>query len=343
MNNVEIMAGDDATEWYTDPIGEFNSSLPGLNNKKQKMSENNNQERVLYTQWLKEGPDTFTPTDNSTTQKVLDHGVYNIRYTERKGIYVFKKSLNLDEIIDLPSKESDEVLNGIRTFWKREDKFKEYGFTYKRGVLLYGVPGGGKTTIINQLADHIVNTMNGLVFYISQTNELDLYYKFSGEILRVIEPTRPILVVLEDIDGLCSFKENETTLLNILDGANQINNVVYIATTNYISRLPERIVNRPSRFDLRVEVKYPSKEARRIFFEHKLKMEDLMEIGIDRWVNETEEMTMAHLAEVIKCVAILGNDFDDTIKRMRDMKHTPSDADYNKETKNIGFIGKKVS
>lgn len=314
--------------------------LDKINSKN--MAEDKKEEKVQYSQWLKRGTSTFIPTDNSKTQKQLDPGVYNIRYTEGVGIWLHKKTLNLDEIVPLPSKEGDEVLDGIKTFWKRKDKFDEYGFTYKRGVLLYGVPGGGKTTIINQLSEHIVKEMNGLVFYISQTNELDLYYRFAGEILREIEPDRGVLVILEDLEGLCSYKENETTLLNILDGVNQINNVVYIATTNYISQISERLKNRPSRFDLRVEVKYPTPEARKIYFEHKLKPSDLEIYPIDKWVNATNEMTMAHLAELIKCVAVLGNDFDESVKKLEALKEVVREMDYNKETKGIGFYGKKA-
>jgi len=329
-------------EWNADPkdgsLIIFDTSDLIDNNELEMAEKNQTEEKVQYSQWMKRGSNTFIPTDNSKTQKRLDAGVYNLRASDAIGIYLHKKTLNLDEIIKLPSKEADEVLDGIQTFWKRKAKFDEYGFTYKRGVLLYGVAGGGKTTIINQLCKYLVDELDGVVFYISQTGELGLYYTFTGEILRIIEPDRPVITVFEDIDGLCSYKENETTLLNILDGVNQMANVVHVATTNFISHLNERIVNRPSRFDLRVEVKYPSAEARKIYFEHKLKADDLSAIGIDKWVNATEEMTMAHLAELIKCVAILGNDFDMTVERLKQMKQLPHESEYNKETKSsVGF------
>lgn len=44
----------------------------------------------------------------------------------------------------------------IYKFWDRESKFKEYGFVYKRGILLYGPPGTGKTSIINLISDELI-------------------------------------------------------------------------------------------------------------------------------------------------------------------------------------------
>lgn len=275
--------------------------------------------RVNYTQWLKRGTNTFFPTDNSETQAKIDSGVYEIRFATETGYYLLKKELNLDELIDLPVPEGREVLNGVKTFWKRRDKFVEYGYAYKRGILLYGVPGGGKTSIINLLCRELMEKMDGVIFTLGSSNELGNYSTFMPEIYRIIERDRPIITILEDIDGLCQDRETESKLLNVLDGIDQLENVVYIATTNYMDRLSQRITNRPNRFDRRIEVRFPNEECRRMYFEHKLKSADLAIINIEEWVERTRGMTMAHLGEVIKSVIILGNDFEETIKTLEDM------------------------
>lgn len=298
------------------------------------MSDN----RVVYTQWLKRGTNTFLPTDNAVTILQVESGVYHIRFNENMGFYLVKKDLNLDELINLPNPEGEKVLTGIRAFWERKEKFKEYGYSYKRGILLYGVPGGGKTSIINLLCRELVDNLNGVVFTISSEEDLGLYKNFMAEIYRVIEPDRPIITIIEDIDGLCQHKETETKLLNVLDGIEQLENVVYLATTNYTERLSERMLNRPNRFDMRIEVKSPNDECRRIYLEHKLKEDDLQNIDLDDWVEKTRGMTMAHLGEVIKSVLILGNTFEDTINNLRDLKQTPVSRNYNDEfEKKIGF------
>jgi AAA+ superfamily predicted ATPase len=306
-------------------------------NQNNKMAEQ--QEKVNYSQWLKRGPNIFIPTDNSITQQALDPGVYNIRTQEGVGAYLFKKNLTLDELVDLPMEEGVKVIEGIDKFWKRKEKFAEYGYTYKRGVLLYGAPGNGKSCLINKLCKQLVEDLKGIVIYLSSGAELGLYYHFSSEILRIIEPDRKLIVVMEDIDGMIAYKDNETTLLNILDGVNQLDNVVYIATTNYPESLSARILNRPSRFDLRIEVKAPTPECRRIYLEAKLKEHDLKEIDLNQWVEQTEGMSMAHLGELIKSVIIIGNDFDETIETLKGMKVLPCSADFDKDTKkNVGFI-----
>jgi SpoVK/Ycf46/Vps4 family AAA+-type ATPase len=298
------------------------------------MSDN----RVVYTQWLKRGTNTFLPTDNSVTVGQIESGVYHIRFDDRMGFYLVKKELNLDELINLPNPDGTKVLEGIRTFWDRKEKFKEYGYSYKRGILLYGVPGGGKTSIINLLCKELVDKMQGVVLTISSEEDLGLYKNFMAEIYRVIEPNRPIITIIEDIDGLCQHKETETKLLNVLDGIEQLENVVYLATTNYTERLSERILNRPNRFDMRIEVKSPNEECRRIYLQHKLKEDDLKNIDLEEWVAKTDGMTMAHLGEVIKSVLILGNTFEDTIKNLHDLKKTPISRNYDGEfAEKIGF------
>lgn len=295
-------------------------------------------ERVQYTQWLKRSNNTFIPTDNSKTQDTLDAGVYGINYSQDVGYYVVKKPLNLDELIELPSPEGAEVIESINTFWKRKDKFKEYGYAYKRGVLLYGVPGGGKTSIINLLCKKLTTSMDGVVFTLSTSSDLERYTSFMPEIYRNIEKERPIITIIEDIDGMCQDKNIESALLNVLDGIEQLENVVYLATTNYMERLSERITNRPNRFDRRIEVKSPSAECRRIYFNHKLKEGDKKVVDMDMWVARTEGMTMAHLGEVIKSVLILGNDFEETIEKLDGMKQAVNSRNYNQEFKQrLGF------
>lgn len=100
------------------------------------------------------------------------------------------------------------------------------------------------------------------------------------EYFRVIEPNRPILCIIEDIDGLVEDSYYETALLNILDGIGQMENTIYLGTTNFPEKLKERILNRPSRFDRRYEIKQPNDELREYYFRKKLTEDDLKSIDI---------------------------------------------------------------
>ena len=303
--------------------------------KQENMADN----RIDYTQWLKRGTSTYIPTDNAKTVTSLEAGVYNIRWAQELGYYVFKKDLKLDELVILPMPESEEVLESIKSFWTKKQIFKDYGVTFKRLLLLYGVPGGVKTSIINLVCKHLIDTMNGIVFVLSNETELNHYQEFMPQIYRVIEPERPIITIIEDIDGLCARHSSETQLINILDGIEQLENVVYIATTNYTEKLNERILNRPNRFDRRIEVKSPNRECRRIYFRSKLTKEDLKKINMKEWCDATEGLTMASLGEVVKSVIILGHPLKETIEILRNMKQVPTSRKYNEGSggSGIGF------
>lgn len=298
--------------------------------------------RLDYTQWLKRGDNKFIPTDNAETVKTLDSGVYNMRYSNDIGFYMVKKELKLDELIVFDSDEYNEVFKSIQDFWASKEKFKEYKFVYKRGILLYGVPGSGKSSLINMINQELITKHNGIIILISNPDDLDLYRRFIAEIVRQIEPHRPIVTVIEDIDGLCE-RGNETLLINILDGIEQLDNVVYIATTNYPEKLSERILNRPNRFDRRVHVGFPSIKTRKKFIETKLKEKDLEKINISEWVNKTENLTIAHIVELIKSVIILNNNFEDTLKLLRSLKEIPNSYQLNKgiDDEDMGFIKRK--
>ncbi len=314
---------------------EIEQVIPRKSKNKQRMSE----ARIEYTQWLKKGPSTFIPADNNITVDRLEPGVYNLKYNDNTGFYVFKKDLKLDELADLKSKEGLEVLESIRAFWNSKDKFKEYGMVFKRGILLYGPPGSGKTSIINILMNELITKMNGVVFVLQTPQDLRLYRDCIAEVFRVIEPETPIITVIEDIDGLVANHDMETTLINILDGIDQLENVVYLATTNHTEALSERILNRPNRFDRRIKIGFPDAKTRTTYIKFKLKPDDLKNIDLKLWVKETKNMTLAHIGELVKSVIIFKNDFKETVKMLRSLKEIPTSHDYsNPDSKpSIGF------
>jgi SpoVK/Ycf46/Vps4 family AAA+-type ATPase len=148
-----------------------------------------------------------------------------------------------------------------------------------------------------------------------------------------MEPDRPMIVVLEDIDEIID-KHGEHAILSMLDGENQISNVVFLATTNYPERLGARIVNRPSRFDERIFVGMPGALARKTYL--KFAAPALDDETLEKWTEDTSNFSIAHLRELVAATYCLDQKYEDVLKRLRSMTERPKFVDgYRKG--NTGF------
>ena len=188
---------------------------------------------------------------------------------------------------------------------------------------MYGEPGCGKSGIIQLIAKQLIEN-NGIIINIKDQDDVDFFIDFIAT-FRKIEPNRPLIVLLEDLDSIAGESTYSTSkLLNILDGVKQIEDVVYIATTNYPEKLQERITNRPSRFDRRYKVELPNEEIREAYIRHKLKEEDLKNVDIQEWVKRTEGMSLSHLKEVVISTIVMGREFEEVMDNLEGLKRAPS-------------------
>lgn len=291
-----------------------------------------NEYKGAYSQWAQHDGGKYTPT--MPTCETLPSGFYELGQSSQLGIYAERKDINTDELYELPSVELLDIISDIEKFWSRVDNYQKYKFLHKRGILLYGDPGCGKSGIIQLCTKHLIEKMDGIVININNGDQVDYYSQFISS-FRKVEPTRPITVILEDLDSIASEGSWATSMiLNILDGVKQINNVVYIATTNYPEKLEERITNRPSRFDRRYEIEMPNETVRRAYFENKLTEEDIKNNDISEWVQKTEGMSLAHLRELVISVVAMNNPFEETIDRLNGLKIKPK---IKSKSKTVGF------
>lgn len=172
-----------------------------------------------YCEWLELSNGEFIPSAKIITKKKLIAGVYDITFSHKHDEFIFtRKELSLDELLHLPDPVFDKIINDIEYFWNNEDKFKKYNFTYKRGILLHGKPGCGKSSISLLLSEMVIKK-GGLVFYV---NNIDNLYNMVGVLpkIKMIQHDTPVLCVFEDLDSLLINKDSETMLLNLLDGVN---------------------------------------------------------------------------------------------------------------------------
>jgi len=289
-------------------------------------------------QWSTIDGKIFIPT--TLTKKSLVPGFYEVRMNPSKGLYFQKIPTKGENLLRFPDSNVDKIIKEIESFWSREDLFKHYGLTYKRGIILWGVPGGGKSSCIHQISEDVINR-NGVVIKFGVPE----IFKEGIRSFREIQPETPCVVLMEDIDATLEMY-NESEILNIIDGVDDCHKTIFLATTNYPENLGERIMNRPSRFDKRFEIGTPDKESRKLYFEYLLKNNEKseipdsvkdMKINIDKWVEDTDNYTIAHLKELFIAVVILGDSYDNAIETLTNMIDIGNDV--KRESKSsMGFV-----
>jgi hypothetical protein len=266
------------------------------------------------SQWTTVDGLKFYPAGKTTDK--LEPGLYEPSYDQNRGYFFLRLHVKTEGLLRFPETNSERVITEIQTFWTRESKYKQYGLTYKRGMILWGPPGSGKSSTIQLIVEDVINR-GGIALKFSEPN----VFTDCIRIFREIQPTTPVVVLMEDIDSILEMY-CESEVLNILDGVERVEKVVYLATTNYPGQLGERIINRPSRFDRRFKMPHPGKASRLMYFNHLLTPELVKEhdIDVNKWVKDTDRMSIAHLKELFTSVCIMGFSYKETIEILQSMK-----------------------
>ncbi len=148
---------------------------------------------------------------------------------------------------------------------KNREKYERLGVTMPAGLLLYGAPGVGKTTMANCLLNAL-----GRQTFLCRKSKPD--GDFINEIKRIFEEAKnhtPSVVFLDDLDKFANNDERHVnseeyvTVQSCIDGVKG-SNVFVVATANDIRSLPDSLL-RSGRFDRTIEVEVPrGKDAKAI-------------------------------------------------------------------------------
>lgn len=162
------------------------------------------------------------------------------------------------EALVLPAGQKEAVVADVEQFFSCREEYARYGIPWKRGIVLIGPPGNGKTHMIKGLVNHI----NRPCLYVrSFKSEYQSPYANINAVFSRARATAPCILILEDLDSLVD-DETRAFFLNELDGFASNEGILTIATTNHPERLDPAIIDRPSRFDRKYGFELPGADER---------------------------------------------------------------------------------
>ncbi|KAF3990131.1 hypothetical protein FT663_01503 [Candidozyma haemuli var. vulneris] len=199
----------------------------------------------------------------------LEAALLDVRPSAMREIFLEMPKVSWDDIggqHELKQKLTEVVQLPLEA----SETFASLGISAPKGVLLYGPPGCSKTLTAKALASE-----SGLNFLAVKGPEI--FNKYVGEsertireIFRKARAAAPSIIFFDEIDALASSREEASTsaaqhvltsLLNEIDGVEELNGVVIVAATNRPTEIDAALL-RPGRLDRHIYVAPPDHEAR---------------------------------------------------------------------------------
>lgn len=184
-----------------------------------------------------------------------DRSNLHIRVIEGEDL-PYTKDHTWDDLF-LPADMKNEIKSLVENFLSSQDFYLKNHIPWKRGILLYGYPGNGKTSIIKT----IISCYNFKPVTIAPGVDDNAV----REAFSYAEEQSPALLYFEDLDSLLEKNVDISSFLNLMDGISAKNGLLVVATANNIKKLKSNITDRPSRFDRKFEVPLPNEEMAYIY------------------------------------------------------------------------------
>lgn len=259
--------------------------------------------------WYATGTGTYTAREPQQKIKSLPAGAYDLGFDMFGGPFASKVNLKEEELIHFTSGPNYQVINEMNNFWQKKELYQKLGVPHRRGILLYGPPGTGKSGILKLIAEDLIAN-DGIVLYDVDICNVESWLP----ILSKAEPDRKTLIIFEDIESL--IRHDEHSFLQVLDGMTESRtNTVFLATTNYIGKIPSRIL-RPSRFDLLIKVDYPDRKVR---YQYVKSLCERFEIEMrEDIVEASEDMSFAAMKEMLTSILLYDTPIEEVKQRLLD-------------------------
>lgn len=218
----------------------------------------------------------------------VKYGTYMLK--ETMAGFVLVPQINKNIVDPIFEENIIEKMNlDTDTFFQKREFYKESNMPHKRGIILYGSPGNGKSTFVKAYA---AKQIEKFIILIDCENEFD---SNTTNFLNKTLGDKPKVIVFEDMDSLLHNYNTRASVLNALDGIDTLDNTLFIATTNNLQFFDKAFL-RPSRFDKLYKIDLPSLEMRKQFL---LKyFSYLREPLLTKYAVKTESFSGAYFKEL---------------------------------------------
>jgi hypothetical protein len=223
----------------------------------------------------------------------FDHDMFG----ERGAVLQFhtRSDLSADDVI-LPAEVLATIRRQVVGVADHRERLLAARQHLKRGLLLYGPPGVGKTHTLRYLIGQLTDVALHLI----------------GTACSVARTLQPSMVVVEDVDLIAEDREIYGgghsvlfQLLNEMDGLAEDADVVFVLTTNRPAVLESALAARPGRVDQAVALELPDAEARRRLFRLYQGGLEVDASRLDAVVERTDGVTASFLKELLRRGALL--------------------------------------
>lgn len=216
------------------------------------------------------------------------------------------------ESLILPEELLQRIERQAMGLSKHAAKLKAAGRHLKRGILMHGKPGTGKTLSAMYLAAQ----MPGRTVLVL-TGDAAGSIETACALARLLEPAT---VILEDADLIGGEREYQSVganallfeLLNQMDGLGEDADILFILTTNRPDFLEPALAARPGRIDLAIEVPLPDEACRRRLIDLYARGLKLELTDPDVWVRRTKGVSAAFVREMLRKAAVLAAEANGT-------------------------------
>jgi AAA+ superfamily predicted ATPase len=165
----------------------------------------------------------------------------------------------------IPHQQASAELDFIAASIRNRDMLKAERLSIRRGLLLSGPPGDGKSTAIECFVNDIAG--EATIILVEAIEHIRAVYHLA-------QMLSPAVVILEDLDLITKSRQNPYAyamskddvtgeLLQVLSGGSAYADIITIATTNHPEAIDEALAKRAGRFDAHVRMGYPSDADKR--------------------------------------------------------------------------------